>query len=97
LTPLASRLEAAVATLSVARNAGVSKAELELLEREIARGFAFLLRYQYAPGPTYLMPDPRAVAGGVPGSPVDLHVRIDYPQHAGDAWLRYLELEGATR
>src|SRR5450432_2986424 len=97
LTPLASRLEAAVATLSVARGAGIDQAELKLLEDEIRRGFAFLLRYQYAPGPSYLMPDPRAVAGGVPGSPVDLHVRIDYPQHAGDAWLRYLELEGASK
>jgi len=97
LTPLASRLEAAVATLSVARSAGVGKAELDLLEREIQRGFAFLLRYQFLPGPTYLMPDPRAVAGGVPGSPVDLHVRIDYPQHAGDAWLRYLELAALDR
>ncbi|HEY4106797.1 MAG TPA: hypothetical protein VGM44_23010 [Polyangiaceae bacterium] len=92
LTPLASRLEAAVATLSVARGAGVDQKELALLEDEIRRGFAFLLRYQFSPGPTYLMPDPRGVSGGVPGSPVDLHVRIDYPQHAGDAWLRWLEL-----
>ena len=92
LTPLASRLEAAVATLAVARKAGTDKAEIEQLEQEIQRGFAFLLRYQFAPGPTYLMPDPRSASGGVPGSPVDLHVRIDYPQHAGDAWLRYVEL-----
>jgi hypothetical protein len=97
LTPLASRLEAAVATLSVARGAGVSNAELALLEAEIRRGFAFLLRYQLMPGPSYLMPDPRAVIGGVPGSPVDLHVRIDYPQHAGDAWLRFIELENAAK
>ncbi len=92
LTPLASRLEAAVATLAVARGAGVDAAQLALLEAEIRRGFGFLLRYQFSPGPSYLMPDPRALTGGVPGSPVDLHVRIDYPQHAGDAWLRYLEL-----
>ncbi|HTA94469.1 MAG TPA: hypothetical protein VK745_33045 [Polyangiaceae bacterium] len=92
LTPLASRLEAAVATLAVARSAGIDAAQLALLEAEIRRGFGFLLRYQFSPGPSYLMPDPRALVGGVPGSPVDLHVRIDYPQHAGDAWLRYLEL-----
>jgi hypothetical protein len=54
------------------------------------------LRYQYSPGPSYLMPDPRALSGGVPGSPVDLHVRIDYPQHAGDAWLRYIELQSGA-
>ena len=93
LTPLASRMEAAVATLSVARQAGVAEAELSALDAEIKRGFAFLLRYQYTPGLTYLMPDPRAVSGGFPGSPVDQHVRIDYPQHAGGALLRYWELE----
>ncbi|HWZ92268.1 MAG TPA: hypothetical protein VNW92_25565, partial [Polyangiaceae bacterium] len=97
LTPLASRLEAAVATLSVARSAGTDAKQIALLETEIRKGFAFLLRYQFSPGKNYLMPDPRAVAGGVPGSPVDLHVRIDYPQHAGDAWLRYLELYGAEK
>ena len=92
LTPLASRLEAAVATLAVARVRASDKAQIELLEHEIQNGFAFLLRYQFVPGPSYLMPDPRSASGGVPGSPVDLHVRIDYPQHAGDAWLRYIEL-----
>jgi hypothetical protein len=93
LTPLASRMEAAVATLSVARQAGIGQPELDALDAEIKSGFAFLLRYQYSPGPTYLMPDPRAVNGGFPGSPVDQHVRIDYPQHAGGALLRYWELE----
>ena len=93
LTPLASRMEAAVATLTVARQAGVAASEVSALETEIKRGFAFLLRYQYTPGPSYLMPDPRALIGGFPGSPIDLHVRIDYPQHAGGALLRYWELE----
>jgi len=46
--------------------------KFSLLETEIRKGFAFLLRYQFSPGKTTLMPDPRAVAGGVPGSPVDL-------------------------
>ncbi|MEO6599027.1 MAG: prenyltransferase/squalene oxidase repeat-containing protein [Polyangiaceae bacterium] len=91
LTPLASRMEAAVATLAVARKAGVSAQEITALEHQIKRGFAFLFRYQFTPGPTYLMPDPRAVTGGFPGSPVDQHVRIDYPQHAGGALLRYWE------
>jgi hypothetical protein len=86
-------MEAAVATLTVARQAGVAASEVSALELEIKRGFAFLLRYQYTPGPSYLMPDPRALIGGFPGSPIDLHVRIDYPQHAGGALLRYWELE----
>jgi len=93
LTPTASQLEAAVATLEVARAAGVPAAEVELLEHQIKRAFAFLLRYQFSPGPTYSMPNPRLLAGGFPGSAVDLHVRIDYPQHAGGALLRYWELE----
>jgi len=93
LTPTASRLEAAVATLEVARAAGVPAAQIELLEHQIKRAFAFLLRYQFSPGPTHLMPNPRQLAGGFPGSPIDLHVRIDYPQHAAGALLRYWELE----
>lgn len=93
LTPLGSRMEAAVATLAVARSAGVSESELGELEREIRRAFAVLLNYQFSPGPTFLMPDPRAMLGGFPGSAVDLHVRIDYPQHAGGALLRYWELQ----
>jgi hypothetical protein len=93
LTPTASRLEAAVAILEVARAAGVSAKEIELLEQQIKHGFAFLTRYQFSPGPTHLMPNPRALAGGFPGSALDLHVRIDYPQHAGGALLRYWELE----
>ncbi|MES1178812.1 MAG: hypothetical protein ABUL62_31105 [Myxococcales bacterium] len=92
LTPLGSRMEAAVATLAVARKAGVSASEIDALEHEIKRGFAFLFRYQFTPGPAHLMPDPRAVAGGFPGSAVELHVRIDYPQHAGGALLKYWEL-----
>jgi len=93
LTPTASRLEAAVATLEAARAAGVPAAQIELLEHQIKRAFAFLLRYQFAPGPTHLMPKPRLLEGGFPGSAIDLHVRIDYPQHAAGALLRYWELE----
>ncbi|HEY0465983.1 MAG TPA: hypothetical protein VGC79_17340, partial [Polyangiaceae bacterium] len=93
LTPTASRLEAAVATLEVARAAGVPAAQVELLEHQIKRAFAFLIRYQFSPGPTHLMPNPRPLAGGFPGSAIDLHVRIDYPQHAAGALLRYWELQ----
>ena len=92
LTPTGSRLEAAVATLEVARAAGVSADQIELMEHQIKRAFAFLFRYQFRPGPTHLMPNPRLLEGGFPGSPIDLHVRIDYPQHAAGALLRYWEL-----
>jgi len=50
------------------------------------------LRYQFSPGPTFLMPRPKLLEGGFPGSALDLHVRIDYPQHSGGALLRYWEL-----
>jgi len=93
LTPTASRLEAAVATLEVARAASLPPEQIEILEHQVKRAFAFLLRYQFSPGPTHLMPKPRAVEGGFPGSSVDLHVRIDYPQHAAGALLRYWELQ----
>jgi len=92
LTPTGSRLEAAVATLEVARAAGLPASEIELLEHQIKRAFAFVLRYQFTPGPTHLMPRPRFLEGGFPGSASDLHVRIDYPQHSGAALLRYWEL-----
>jgi len=92
LTPTASRLEAAVATLEVAYAAGLPPAQIDVLEHQVKRAFAFLLRYQFSPGPTHLMPKPRALEGGFPGSSIDLHVRIDYPQHAAGALLRYWEL-----
>ena len=92
LTPTASRLEAAVAPLEVARAAGVPAEQIAIIEHQIKRAFAFVLRYQFTPGPTYLMPKPRLLEGAFPGSAIDLHVRIDYPQHAGGALLRYWEL-----
>ena len=67
LTPTGSRLEAAVATLEVARAAGVPAAQVELLEHQIKRAFAFLLRYQFSPGPTHLMPKPAPAGGRISG------------------------------
>jgi hypothetical protein len=92
LTGTASRLEAAVSTLDAARRAGVEPSELERLESGIRKNLAFLLRFQLTPGPRHLMPAPALMHGGVPASPVDLKVRIDYPQHAGTGILHYLRL-----
>jgi hypothetical protein len=92
LVVTATRMEAAVATLSAARRAKISASRLEALERGIQRSFAFLLRYQYLPGPTHLMPDPDMMHGGVPASETDFHVRIDYPQHAAAGWVEYISL-----
>jgi hypothetical protein len=92
LTGTSSRIEAAVSTLDAAKRAGVDPRELERLETGIRRSLAFLMRFQLNPGPRHLMPAALLMHGGVPASPVDLRVRIDYPQHAGTAWLHYLRL-----
>ncbi|HEY8074296.1 MAG TPA: hypothetical protein VIF62_09305 [Labilithrix sp.] len=87
-TPAASRGEAAGATLEVAKKLG--SADAPLLEDELRRAIAFVLREQFRPGPTHLFADPEAVRGAVPGSPVDWQLRIDYAQHAGSMMIRWL-------
>jgi hypothetical protein len=82
----------------VARHADVSAREVRELEQGVRRTLAFLLRNQFLPGPTHLMNDPASVLGGFSGGATDFHVRIDFPQHAGAAILRYLRLvEGGTQ
>jgi len=98
VTPVASRSEAAVATLDAALRAKAPKEQAEqidALEVQLRRSLAFVLRNQLRPGLTYLFADPAAVYGAVPGSPVDWQLRIDYAQHAGSAMIRWLEVERA--
>jgi len=90
--PTGSRAEGAVATLSAALAARVSRARLASLEEQVRGSLAYMLRYQLQPGPAHLMRDPARVRGAWPGSPIDLSVRIDYPQHVAGAMLRYLRL-----
>jgi hypothetical protein len=90
LTSASSRSEAAAATLTTAVQAGVAADEIARLDDQLRRALAFIIRHQFLPGPIHLMPEPQRLAGGIPGSPTDLGVRIDYPQHAGSAMLRYL-------
>jgi hypothetical protein len=92
ITPTGSRTEGAVATLSTAIAAGVSPATIRELTRQVRRSLAFLLRFQLRPGPRHLLRDPERVVGGMPGSPTDLSIRIDYQQHVAGAMLRYLRL-----
>lgn len=92
ITGSASRMEAGVATLAVARRANVPASEVAALDSGVRQTLQFLLRSQFLPGPTHLMPAPRDVYGSYPGSAIDLNVRIDFPQHAGAALLRYLKL-----
>jgi hypothetical protein len=92
LTPVGSRSEAAAATLDAARKAGVAESELDALDAELRHALALLVRHQLRPGLTYLFADPGAVYGGMPGSPVDWQLRIDYAQHAGCALFRWADL-----
>jgi hypothetical protein len=87
----ATRMEAAVATLRVAKIAGVSRSDLQALQTAVDAGLAFLLRFELNPGPTEIMVNPGMARGGFPNTPTDLTVRIDYPQHAGTALIGYLK------
>ena len=49
-----------------------------------------LLRHQLSGEKDYLLEDPGAVHGGMPGSEVDWQLRIDYAQHTGCALVRWL-------
>lgn len=87
----ASRMEAAVSTLKAARAGGIPEDEIARLESGLRDTLRFLMRYQFVPGPSHIMPDPRRMHGGFPQSTTNLKVRIDQPQHAGTALLHYLE------
>jgi hypothetical protein len=89
LTPIASRTEAFVSTYELAQQHG---ARDPALRRQIELGLGALLRYRWAPGPTYLLADPLGARGGIPGSPADLTIRNDFVQHAGCAMIRWAEL-----
>ncbi len=92
LTPIASRCEAGVATLEVAKLAGLAAHEVARLEAQLRRAIAYLLRHQFVPGSAHLFAHPEAVRGAFPGSRVDWKLRIDYQQHAGSALVRWLEV-----
>ena len=97
LTPVASRCEAAVATLAIARRAGVAPQELAALEAQSTRALALLLRHQFRPGPHHLFAHPQAVFGAIPGSAVDWDLRIDYTQHAGSAMVGWLAVQSPAQ
>jgi hypothetical protein len=87
-----SRTEGAVATLATALAAGRSENEIAVLDAQVRRALAFMLRFQLRPGPRHLLRDPARMVGAMPGSPTDLTIRIDYQQHVAGSMLRYLQL-----
>ena len=94
MTPVASRTEAFISTHSIANAYGITDSALT---RQVERGLAMLLRYQWSPGPVHLLADEAAAHGGLPGSPTELLVRNDFVQHAGSAMIRWAELLGEAR
>ncbi len=50
------------------------------------------MRRQLRPGPVAILASPESVYGAMPGTEVDLTLRIDYVQHAGSAMIRWLDL-----
>lgn len=98
VTPASSRGEAAGAALDVVKrdHSAAGRATAVLLEDELRRAIAFVFRAQLRPGPRHLFARPDDVAGAIPGSAVDLQLRIDYAQHAGSMMIRWLELTTPT-
>jgi hypothetical protein len=95
LTPVASRCEAGLATLAVARRAGIAQDVLMPLETQMEGSIALLLRQQMrasSPQRVGLVSDPVAVDGAFPVSEVDWTLRVDFAQHAGAAILSRLAL-----
>jgi hypothetical protein len=87
-----------VATLDVARQAGIAADEIATLDTQLRRALALLLRQQLRPGLRHLFKNPEQVEGAMPGSEVDWELRLDYTQHTGSALVRWLELaDGAER
>lgn len=95
ITPASSRGEAAVAALEVVKKEGDTKTAA-LLEDELRRALAFVMRAQLRPGPHHLFARPDVTRGGFPGTAVDYQLRIDYAQHAGSMMIRFLEVTGPS-
>lgn len=86
ITAIASRVEAGVPVLRVARAQG---SETAWLEAQLQRSVRALLRFRWAPGPVHLVADPAAALGGFPGTQASFEVRNDFVQHAGSALLAW--------
>jgi hypothetical protein len=95
LTPVASRCEAGIATLDVLLREDARG--VEELDAQQRRALALLVRRQLRPGPVAIFSSPDSVYGAMPGSEVDLALRIDYAQHAGSAMIRWLDLSDPAR
>ena len=93
-TPVGSRSETTVSMWRIARHRGLAATDPRVVRprEQVLDGMRFLLARQLDDDGAYLAADPEAARGGLPGSDVDRHVRIDFIQHSCSAMLRALEL-----
>ena len=88
-TPAGSRTEAVISAYVLGVHHG--KPNPEIL-RQIKAALKYTLRQQIRPESDYNVAAKAVGLGGVPGSPIDRSVRIDYVQHVCSAMIRASEL-----
>lgn len=92
-TPAGSRTEAVISTYQL----GVHHGRPEpVILRQILAAMKYTLRQQIRPESDYNVSVKAQGLGGVPGSPVDRSVRIDFVQHVCSAMIRATELPGVA-
>jgi len=77
--------EAIISTALLARK---HKEAHEVLDRQVAQALDALSRDQIRPENSWLMPRPKAAAGGIRRSLVEQEIRIDFAQHSAAALIR---------
>ncbi len=88
-TPAGSRTEAVISTYKL----GVAHGAPEpAILRQILAAMRYTLRQQVSDDNDYAVASKAQGKGGVPGSPIDRSVRIDYVQHVCSAMIRASEL-----
>lgn len=92
VTAASSRSEAAGALIAALRTIAPDDHDLPALEAELAEALAFVLRHRIGRDMAHLFATPDAVVGRLPGGDGDFKLRIDYEQHAGSAFVRWLDL-----
>lgn len=88
-TPAGSHSEARISTYLLGRYHGQPS---RTLRRDILETLGYLLRQQIRPENDYAVVPKARGGGGVPTSPVDRTVRIDYVQHVCSAMIRGVAL-----
>jgi hypothetical protein len=91
----AARIEGATATLATALRTGQSAERLRAVDLQVSSGLELLLREQFPGVRSYMLRDPKAMAGGFAKSPIDFESRLDATAAAGSAMLRCLRLLAA--